>query len=155
MKEPSAYEKVHWKLFNSLVRFVGALMALATGYWVYDISKSLLTEGMSGPDPPETLIFMVPVTLVCIMMIKAKPYYPVEYREWFETHRRLELSRTEKYKVASSFLSYIFWCGIFYFIVDLGEAIYRNALPAKKIGIYLLVLTVIWGVRLFVRQKCK
>jgi len=155
MKEPSAYEKVHWRLFNSFARFVGALMALASGFLVYKITKSLLAEGTGSPYPPEILIFMVPVTVVCIMIIKVKPYYPAEYREWFEAHKQLELSKTEKYTVASSFLGYIFWGGIFYFVMDLGEAIFRKALPVKKIGIYLIVLTGIWGVRQVVRQQRK
>ena len=129
-------------------------MALGTGFFVYTISKSLLTDGANSPYPPETLIFMIPTTIVCIMIIRVKPYYPAEYKEWFEAHRRLELSKTEKYKVASSVLSYIFWGGIFFFVTDLGEAIFRKALSVKNIGIYLIVITGVWGVRQFVRQKC-
>ncbi len=98
---------------------------------------------------------MVPVTIVCIMIIRVKPYYPAEYREWFLAHKHLELSKIEIYKVASSFLSYIFWGGIFFFVTNLGEEIFKNVLSVKKIGIYLVVLTSVWGVRQLVRQKCK
>ena len=128
-------------------------MALVAGSFVYAISKSLLTDGANSPYPPETLFFMIPTTIVCMKIIRVKPYYPAEYREWFEAHKRLELTKEEKCKVASSVLSYIFWCAIFFFVTDLGEAIYRNALSVRNIGIYLIVLTGVWGLRHFVRQK--
>jgi hypothetical protein len=143
MKEPSAYEKAHWRLFNSFARFVGALMALASGFLVYKIITSLLVEGTSSPYPPEILIFMVPVTVVCIMIIKVKPYYPAEYREWFETNKKFELSPEEKRKILLSFSGYIVWGATFFITFDIVISLVNGSLSLKSLGSALTIVFVL------------
>jgi hypothetical protein len=60
MKKPSTYERFHWATFNILSKAVGAEY------------------------PPWLLVFFIPMLVLCVLMTKAKPFYPAKYKEWYE-----------------------------------------------------------------------
>ena len=76
MKEPSAYEKVHWKLFNAFARLFGSLLILACVAFAILTVKSLKVPG--NLYPPWLLLVFLPLIALGVMMIKVNPYYPNE-----------------------------------------------------------------------------
>jgi hypothetical protein len=82
MKEPSANEKVQWKLFNGFARLFGSLLILSCVASAILSIKCLIVAGNSCP---YWLPFLfLPLIAVGVMMVRVKPFYPKEYREWFE-----------------------------------------------------------------------
>jgi len=132
MKEPSAYEKVHWKLFNAFARLFGSLLILSCGAFAVLTVKSLKVPGNSYPS--WLLLLFLPLIAIGVMMIKVKPYYPNEYREWFEADERLDLKPDEKKKLLVSFLGFIVWGATFFICADIVTSLVKGSLSLNGLG---------------------
>jgi hypothetical protein len=88
MTEPSLYEKIHWKIFNMAARFVGCCMVIVCSIFVILIIGSFWGIKFAEAYPKSLLIPFLLLIPLGFLIIKAKPYYPEKYREWFETKEK-------------------------------------------------------------------
>jgi hypothetical protein len=145
MKEPSVYEKVHWKLFNAFARLFGSLLVLACVAFAILTVKSLKVPGNSYP--PWLLLVFLPLIALGVMLIKVKPYYPNEYEEWFEANKRLELNPEEKKKVLVSFAGFIVWGVTLFITFDIVTSLVKGSLSVKGLGGALAIVFVLQALR--------
>jgi hypothetical protein len=84
VKEPSLYQKIHWRLFNFGAHAFGyALVFVST---IFTLLPIVSYAGMKtgGEYPIWLLVLFIPLIAMGLLVARAKPYYPREYREWFE-----------------------------------------------------------------------
>ncbi len=88
MREPSTYEKFHWKLFNASAKMFGFCLSLvsliAIALTIASISGAIIGEGKY---PVYLLPLLMILLILGILLLRAKPYYPKKYREWFEKRK--------------------------------------------------------------------
>jgi len=153
MKEPSAYEKVHWKLFNAFARLFGSLLVLSSVAFAVLIVRSLKVPDNSYPSWLLLLFFLL--VAIGVMMRKVKPYYPNEYREWFATNKRLELKPEEKKKVLVSFSGFILWGATFFISFDIVISLCKGSLSLKGLGSALLLVFGLQALRFVTISRLK
>jgi len=89
MREPSAYEKFHWKSFNVIAKIFGFCLSLASLTFIIPAIASIFGAKISEREYPIYLLPLFVILLVLgILVIRAKPYYPKKYREWFERKKK-------------------------------------------------------------------
>jgi len=89
--KPSKYEIFHWRAVNFVGRLFGYGLVIAS--IVFASEKILNTEfGAVIDDGKLDFIFhfMVYIALFIlgIIFIRVNPYYPEQYREWFESNMK-------------------------------------------------------------------
>lgn len=151
MKEPSAYEKVHWKLFKAFARLFGSLLILSCV--AFAILTVLKVPGNSYP--PWLILVLLPLIALGVMMIKVKPYYPNEYREWFEINKMLDLKPEEKKKVLVSFAGFIVWGTTFFVSFDIAISLVKGSLSIKGLGGALVIVLVLQALRFVTVSRLK
>jgi len=84
MKEPTPYEKVHWAVFNILAKVFAYGLVLICIIFIVLVISDIDTGSSSTDYPAWLLVLFLPLLLLGIFMTKAKPYYPVKYKDWYE-----------------------------------------------------------------------
>jgi uncharacterized membrane protein YfhO len=85
MKEPSQYEKFHWAVVNVGARLFAYGLVFVCALFILLVAATMLGKPLGAEFPAWNLLLFVPLLIVGVLMIKAKPYYPVEYKEWYES----------------------------------------------------------------------
>jgi hypothetical protein len=49
------------------------------------VVATIFGKPLGAEFPAWNLLLFVPLFIVGVLMIKAKPYYPAEYKEWYES----------------------------------------------------------------------
>lgn len=84
MKEPSQYEKFHWTIVNAGAKVFAYGLVLACTIFILLVVATMTGKPLGAELPALSLLLFVPLLIVGVLMIKAKPYYPAEYKEWYE-----------------------------------------------------------------------
>jgi hypothetical protein len=85
MKEPSQYEKFHWAVVNAGARFFAFGLVFVCTLFILLVVATMAGKPLGAEFPAWNLLLFVPLLIVGVLMIKAKPYYPSEYKEWYES----------------------------------------------------------------------
>lgn len=132
-------------MFNAFARLFGSLLILSSGAFAVLTVKSLKVPGNSYPS--WLLLLFLSLIAVGVMMIKVKPYYPNEYREWFEANKRLDLKPEEKTRVLASFLAFVVWGATFFITFDIVASLVNGSLSVKGLGGALALVFVLQALR--------
>jgi hypothetical protein len=84
MKEPSLYQKIHWKVFNFGARAFGYGLVFVCTIFTFLTIASYAGMRIGGEYPIWLLVLFIPLLVLGVLLTRAKPYYSEEYREWFE-----------------------------------------------------------------------
>jgi len=84
MNKPSTYERCHWRIFNFGAKVVGAGFAVVGGLFCLLVVAEHLGFSDTGEYPLGLLVLFVPLSVLGVLMVKAKPYYPAKYKDWYE-----------------------------------------------------------------------
>ncbi len=87
MKEPSPYERVHWAAVNAVGRIFAYGLVFVSALFSLGVLATLVGIPFLGELPAFLLVVLVPLGVLGMLMIKAKPSYPEKYREWYERER--------------------------------------------------------------------
>jgi low temperature requirement protein LtrA len=85
MKEPSQYEKFHWAVVNAGARLFAYGLVFVCALFILLVVATMFGKPLGAEFPTWNLLLFVPLLIVGALMIKAKPYYPAEYKEWYES----------------------------------------------------------------------
>jgi hypothetical protein len=85
MKEPSQYEKFHWAVVNAGARFFAYGLVFVCSLFILLVFAEMYGWQLGAEYPAWLLLLFVPLLVVGVLMTKAKPYYPAEYKEWYES----------------------------------------------------------------------
>jgi len=88
MKEPTLYEKIHWAAFNILAKVFAYGLVLICIIFMVLIVSNMITGSSSTDYPTWLLVLFLPLLLIGILMTKAKPYYPIKYKDWYERNSK-------------------------------------------------------------------
>jgi hypothetical protein len=84
MKEPPLWEKIHWKVFNFSARVFGYGLVFVCAVFIFLCVASYTGIRPGDEYPMWLLVLFIPLIVLGVLVTRAKPYYPKEYREWFE-----------------------------------------------------------------------
>ena len=84
MNEPSIYEKIHWHVFNIGVKVFAYGLVLVCIIFILLVSAAIFWKPFGAEYPAWSLVLFMPLLVIGVLMIKAKPYYPEEYKSWYE-----------------------------------------------------------------------
>lgn len=88
MKEPSQYEKFHWAIVNAVGRLFAYGLVFVCSIFISFVAATMIGKPISAGFEAWNLVLFVPLLVLGVLMIKAKPYYPAEYKEWYESKRK-------------------------------------------------------------------
>ena len=93
MIEPTPYERFHWWLVNRWGRLTGwaftaggIVGALSCAPFLIPSDTASRPADFTPGDAGATILVCFGVTILGLLILKAKPYYPAHLREWFESH---------------------------------------------------------------------
>ena len=91
MSEPSRYERVHWRVFNSLAKVTGwafliggSLLGSYSLLSAFVTGNTVLVNGVPSSDiVNRTLAVVLPfiMALFGILIVRAKPYFPKSFNK--------------------------------------------------------------------------
>ena len=84
MDEPSAREKIYWKVFNTGARVFGFGLTIISIIFTVLVTGSILGLPEFEDYPGWLLILFVPLVPLGVLVVKAKIYYPEQYKEYYE-----------------------------------------------------------------------
>ena len=85
MKEPSQYEKIHWAIVNAGARLFAYGLVFVCSLFILFVFAAMSGWQLGAEYPAWILMLLIPLLIIGVLMIKAKPYYPEEYKEWYES----------------------------------------------------------------------
>ena len=84
MDEPSTYEKLHWKVFNIGAKVFGVGLVIISIIFTTLITGSILGLSNQAVYPAWLLILFIPLIPLGVLIVRAKSYYPKQYKEYYE-----------------------------------------------------------------------
>ncbi len=85
MREPSSYKKVQWRFINLHAKIFGYGLTFCSLVFIIKAIGYIFGAKIDGE---EFRLYLLPLFVILfvlgILVIRAKPYYPKKYREWFE-----------------------------------------------------------------------
>ena len=88
MNEPSTYEKIHWGIFNFAIKIFAYALVFVSLIFILLVVATLVGKPIGTEYKAWILLLLIPSLIVAVLMIKASPYYPAKYRDWFEGRNR-------------------------------------------------------------------
>lgn len=87
MKEPSLYERIHWFIFNAGAKTIGTGMVIMGALSSLRIIAELFGLAERSDLSVGYLLLFAPISVLGVLMLKAKPYYPEKYKEWYASKK--------------------------------------------------------------------
>ena len=87
MIEPSLYEKFHWATFNFFAKVFAYGLVFVCFIFFLLVAANVLGKPIGAQYSPWLLVLFAPLLVAGVLMIRAKPYYPEKYKEWYESRR--------------------------------------------------------------------
>ena len=84
MSEPLTYEKSHWKVFNIVAKVFGAGITIISIIFIILIARSAMGLSNQADYPGWLLVLFIPMIPLGVLIVKAKNYFPKEYKEYYE-----------------------------------------------------------------------
>ena len=91
MNEPSTYEKIFWRIFNFGAKLFAYGLVFVSLIFLLMVVATLIGKPIGAEYEIWNLVLLIPLLIVAILMIKANPYYPAKYRDWYEGRNRLSV----------------------------------------------------------------
>ncbi len=88
MVKPSRYEKFHWAVFNMGAKIFASGLVVVCFVFILLVAANVYGKPIGDGFPPWILVLFVPLLVVGVLMVRAKPYYPEKYKEWYESKRK-------------------------------------------------------------------
>ena len=84
MNEPSSYEKIHWRVFNIGAKIFAYGLVFVCLIFILLVTATIIGKPIGAEYPAWSLVLFLALLVVGVLMIKAKPYYPEEYKSRYE-----------------------------------------------------------------------
>jgi 4-hydroxybenzoate polyprenyltransferase len=89
MREPSSYQKVQWGLIKHHSKMFGYGLTIGSLVFIIQAIAYMFGAKINGGGFPLYLLPLFVILFVLgVLVIRAKPYDPKKYRQWFERKKK-------------------------------------------------------------------